>query len=166
MLNLLVMAVTEPCFKELSHSIPWSIETSAFALFSTDLYSLGVERVPLCQRCLQIPSIAQTSMPNYDFFSPLVSIITFEEMTIKHLMYICEKYPFLTERGCGSTIYLSWNNDDSGLTRELYSVPSICQSDPFFDSIHSSFLFPIDEVTQGHGGNNERSKIINQHDIG
>ena len=39
-------------------------------------------------------------MPNYDFFPPLLSIITFEEMTIKHLMYV-QKVPFLsTERAC------------------------------------------------------------------
>ena len=34
------------------------------------------------------------------FFPPLLSIVTFEEMTIKHLMYM-QKLPFLhTERAC------------------------------------------------------------------
>ena len=34
------------------------------------------------------------------FYPPLLSIITFEEMTIKHLMYM-QKLPFLyTEGGC------------------------------------------------------------------
>ena len=77
-----------------------ALQQSAFALFSIGLYSLGVEGVPPCQRHLQIPSIAQTGMPNYDLFSPLLSIRTFEEITIKHLMYT-EKVPFLyTERAC------------------------------------------------------------------
>ena len=39
-------------------------------------------------------------MTNYDLFSPLLSIVTFQEMTIKHLMYT-PKVPFLyTERPC------------------------------------------------------------------
>ena len=38
-------------------------------------------------------------MPNYDLFSPLLLITTFEEMTIKHLMYM-QKVPFLyTQKG-------------------------------------------------------------------
>ena len=54
-----------------------------------------------CQRHPQVPLFAQTSMPKYDIFSkPLLLIITFQEMTIKHLMYT-QKVPFLyTERAC------------------------------------------------------------------
>ena len=57
--------------------------------------------MPPHQRHLQIPSITQTGMPNYDLFPPpLLSIITFEEMTIKHFMYM-QKVPFLyTEKAC------------------------------------------------------------------
>ena len=40
-------------------------------------------------------------MTNYDlFFGPLLSIVTSQEMTIKHLLYT-QKVPFLyTERAC------------------------------------------------------------------
>ena len=45
-------------------------------------------------------------MPNYDLFSPLLLITTFEEMTIKHLMYT-QKVPFpYTERACVSKFAL------------------------------------------------------------
>ena len=51
----------------------------------------------------QVPLIAQTGMPKYDLSSdPLLLIVTFQEMTIKHLMYTW-KVPFLyTERVCCS----------------------------------------------------------------
>ena len=54
-----------------------------------------------CQRHPQIPSSAQTGTPNFNpFFSPLFIIVTFEQMTIKHSMYM-QKVPFLcTERAC------------------------------------------------------------------
>ena len=57
--------------------------------------------VPPCQRHPQVPLFAQTSMPKYDLSSePLFLIITFQEMTIKHLIYML-KVPFLyTERAC------------------------------------------------------------------
>ena len=57
--------------------------------------------VPPHQRHPQVPSFAQTSTPKYDLFSePLLWIVTFQEMTIKYLMYM-EKVPFLyTERAC------------------------------------------------------------------
>ena len=57
--------------------------------------------VPPCQRHPQVPSFTQTSMPKYDLFSkPLLLIVTFQEMTIKHLMST-QKVPFLyTERAC------------------------------------------------------------------
>ena len=72
----------------------------AFKLFLTGLYSLGVEGVPPHQRYHQIPSIAQTSMPNYDLFPTSSLDHNFEEMTIKHFMYM-QKVPFLyTERAC------------------------------------------------------------------
>ena len=49
----------------------------------------------------QVPSFTQTGMPKYDLFSePLLWIVTFQEMTIKQLMYMW-KVPFLyTERAC------------------------------------------------------------------
>ena len=57
--------------------------------------------VPPCLRHPQVPSFAQTSTPKYDLFSkPLLLIITFQEMTVKHLLYT-QKVPFLyTERAC------------------------------------------------------------------
>ena len=57
--------------------------------------------VPPHWRHPQVPSFAQTGMPKYDLFSePWFLIITFQEMTIKHLMYTW-KVPFLyTERAC------------------------------------------------------------------
>ena len=57
--------------------------------------------MPPCQSHPQITLFIQTHMPKYDpFFEPLLSIVTFEEMTIKHLMYM-QKVPFLyTERAC------------------------------------------------------------------
>ena len=59
--------------------------------------------VPPCQRHPQVASFTQTSTPKYDLFSePLLLIVTFQEMSIKHLMYIyiyIWKVPFLnTER--------------------------------------------------------------------
>ena len=57
--------------------------------------------VPPHQMHLQVPSFAQTGMPKYDLFSkPHFLIVTFQETTIKHLMYM-RKVPFLyTERAC------------------------------------------------------------------
>ena len=55
--------------------------------------------VPPHQRHPQVPSFTQTGTPKYDLFSePHFLIITFQEITIKHLMYM-QKVPFLhTER--------------------------------------------------------------------
>ena len=100
MMNLLVMVGTAAHFR--SHCFPslGALKQSAFSLFLTDLYSLGVEGVPPHQRCLQIPSILKLVRQTMTFSPPLLSIITFEEMTIKHLMYM-QKVPFLcTERAC------------------------------------------------------------------
>ena len=67
----------------------------------TSRSSLGQVGVPPHQRHPQIPSFAQTGMPKYDPFSkPLLLIITFQEMTMKHLIYT-QKVPFLcTESAC------------------------------------------------------------------
>ena len=52
-----------------------------------------------CQRHPQIQLSAQTSMPKYDpFFEPLLPILTFQEMTIKHLIYM-QKVPFYIQKG-------------------------------------------------------------------
>ena len=65
------------------------------------LSSFGMVGVPPRWRHPQVPSFTQTGMPKYDPFSePLLLIITFQEMTIKHLMY-AQQVPFLyTERAC------------------------------------------------------------------
>ena len=57
--------------------------------------------VPPHQRHPQVLSFTQTGMPKYDLFSePPFLIVTSQEMTIKHLMYM-QKVPFLyTERAC------------------------------------------------------------------
>ena len=48
--------------------------------------------VPPCQRHPQVPLFTQTGMPKYDLFSePLLLIVTFQEMTIKHLMKTCKE---------------------------------------------------------------------------
>ena len=48
-----------------------------------------------------LPSFAQTSTPKFDpFFTPLFMAITFDDTTIKHLMYT-HKVPFqCTESAC------------------------------------------------------------------
>ena len=58
----------------------------------------------------QVPSFTQTSMPKYDHFpKPLLLIVTFQEMTIKHLMYTW-KVPFLyTDRAC--VVFSGFEND-------------------------------------------------------
>ena len=57
--------------------------------------------VPPHQRHPQVPLFAQTSMPKYDLFSePLLWIVTFQEMTIKHLMYTWKVLFLYTERAC------------------------------------------------------------------
>ena len=67
MLNLLAMVGPKPHFKEHFPSLgAW--KQSELMLFLTDLYSLGMEGVPPHWRRLQIPLIAQISMPNYDLF--------------------------------------------------------------------------------------------------
>ena len=67
----------------------------------TSLSSLGMMGVTPHQRHPQVPLFTQTGMPKYDLFSePLLLIVTFHEMKIKHLMYTW-KVPFLyTERAC------------------------------------------------------------------
>ena len=89
MLNLLVMMVIEPLQRPSSSSMPWSMEIICNQKnFNISLF-LGLGGVPPHQRHPQVPLSAQTGMPKYDpFFKPLLSIITFQEMTIKHLMYM------------------------------------------------------------------------------
>ena len=69
--------------------------------------------LPPCWRHPQIPSFAQTGMPKYDpFFEPLFLIVTFQEMAIKHLMYM-QKVPFLyTERACVVFLVLKFTLED------------------------------------------------------
>ena len=65
---------------------------SAPTNFSVDPCSLVLQGVPPRRRRRQTPCSAQTGMTKYDLF------LTFQEMTIKHLMYM-RKVPFLyTER--------------------------------------------------------------------
>ena len=75
-------------------------QQSAFTYFSIDPCSLVVEGVPPHRRHHQTPCSAQTSMTNYDLFSPLLLIVTLCEATIKHSLYM-QTVPFLyTERAC------------------------------------------------------------------
>ena len=57
--------------------------------------------MPPHRRHPQIPLPAQTGTPNFDtFFSHLFMVVTCEQMTIKHSIYM-QKVPFLyTERAC------------------------------------------------------------------
>ena len=103
--NLLAMAVTEPHLNELSFAFPWSIATICICIFSIDPCSLVVEGVPPHQRHHQIPSSAQTHMTIYDLFSPLLSIVTLDEATIKHSLYTQKVHflfstPIYTENAC------------------------------------------------------------------
>ena len=63
----------------------------------TSLFSLGIVGVPPHWRHPQVPLFAQAGMPKYDLFSEVL-IITFQEMTIKHLMYTW-KVPFYIQKG-------------------------------------------------------------------
>ena len=86
----------------MSHHSPslGASQQSASTYFSLDPCSLVVQGVPPCRRRCQTPCSTQTGTTNYDLFSPLLSNVTFQEMTIKHLMYT-RKVPFLyTERAC------------------------------------------------------------------
>ena len=43
---------------------------------------------------------AQTGTPNFDtFFSRLFMVVTCEQMTIKHSIYMWKKYPFYIQKG-------------------------------------------------------------------
>ena len=66
-----------------------------FQFLLTNVFNIVVivSIVPPPWRHPQIPLFAQTGMPNHDLFSLFVSIITFEQMTIKHSMYM-QKVPF------------------------------------------------------------------------
>ena len=57
--------------------------------------------VPPCRRHPRIPSFAQTGTPNFNpAFTHLFMAVTFEQMTIKHSMYM-QKVPFqYTEMAC------------------------------------------------------------------
>ena len=86
----------------MSHHSPslGALQQSVSSNFLIDPCSLVVQGVPPCRRHRQTPCSAQTSTTNYDLFSPLLSIVTSQEMTIKHLMYTW-KVPFVyTERAC------------------------------------------------------------------
>ena len=56
--------------------------------------------MPSCWRHPQNPSFAQTGTQNYDPFSLLLSIITLEEMTIKHSLYMWKVPLYYTEKAC------------------------------------------------------------------
>ena len=84
----------------MSHHSPslGASQQSASSNFSIDPCSLVVQGVPPRWRHHQTPCSTQTGTTNYDLFSPLLLIVTSQEMTIKHLMYT-PKVPFLyTER--------------------------------------------------------------------
>ena len=115
------MVVTDPLCNEPSFSIPWSIATICILKFLDRSCSLVVKGVPPHQRRRQTPCSAQTGTTNYDLFSPLLSIVASQEMTIKHLMYT-QKVPFLyTERAC---VLFSrfWNSSSVYSTRHLSSA--------------------------------------------
>ena len=81
----------------MSHRSPslGALQQSASSNFSIDPCSLVVQGVPPHRRHRQTPCSAQTSTTNYDrFLEPLLSTVTSQEMTIKHLMYT-RKVPFL-----------------------------------------------------------------------
>ena len=101
MLNLLVMVVIKPPCRLSSVSITWSMEIICnHACFIISLF-LWLGGVPPPQRCPQIPSFAQTGMPNYDpFFPPLLLIKTLKVLTIKHSMYMWKVPLFYTEMAC------------------------------------------------------------------
>ena len=86
----------------MSHHFPslGALQQSAFAYFLIDLCSLVVEGVPPCWRHHQIPTALKLVQQSMTFFPHLLSIVTLDEVTIKHLMYTW-KVPFLyTERAC------------------------------------------------------------------
>ena len=80
-------------------SATWRSPPSADYL--SNLFWVGYNIMPPHCSHPQIPLSTQTSTPNFDpFFSPLFMFVTFEQMTIKHSMYM-QKVCFLcTERAC------------------------------------------------------------------
>ena len=99
MLNLLVMSMTVPLWRQSSVAIITSMEiTSNHSLFERS-FILGVLGGASSSEAFQIPLFAQTGMPNFDPVLPLlILIITLEQMTIKHLMYTQNVPLYYTER--------------------------------------------------------------------
>ena len=95
------MMVIDP--SEDHHHIACFAAAKSFATINilASLSSLGMVGVPPHQRHPQVPLFTQTGMPKYDLFSePHFLIVTFQETTINHLIYMW-KVPFLyRERAC------------------------------------------------------------------
>ena len=111
MSNLLAMLVINPVHRPSLHCMFWSIKIFCNFEYFNICRFLRHGGVPPCQRHPQVPSLTQTGTPKYDHFSePLLLIITFQEMTIKHLMYTW-KVPFLyTERACVIILVLKFTD--------------------------------------------------------
>ena len=104
---------------------------SAPSNFLLDPCSLVVQGVPPHQRCCQTPCSAQTGTTNYDlFFRPLLLIVTSQEMTIKHLMYM-QKVPFLyTERAC--VLFFRFSNSPRKIFHVNRSVATISDQREYY----------------------------------
>ena len=69
-------------------------------LFALDCCFWGHKGVPPHQRHPQIPWITGTGIPNLDpFFTSSFDHITFDQMTMKHSLYICENYTSTIQKG-------------------------------------------------------------------
>ena len=87
--NLLVMAMTEPCLRPSTIFIATSMEITSNCVFLMSSLLLGYWGVPPHLRHPQILWFTETGMPNFDpVFSLLLLTVAFEQMTIKHSLYM------------------------------------------------------------------------------
>ena len=86
--NLLAMTMMAPLSRPSSVSMSTSMEIAFNCSFGIRLLLLGLLGVSPCQRHPQIPWIAGTGTPNLDPFWPLLLTVIFNQMTIKHSLYM------------------------------------------------------------------------------
>ena len=87
--------------------------------------------MPPCQRYPQVPSLAQTGTPSFSFFcEPLLWIVSRQEMTIKHLMYM-ELCAFMYSKGA-CVVFFQFRNSPVKTFYEIRSVVSISDQRDYF----------------------------------
>ena len=80
--------------------------------------------MPPHQRYPQVPSLAQTSTPNLTFFcKPLLWIVSRQEMTIKHLLYMQLCVFMYTKGAC--VVFFRFRDSPMKIFYDMQSVVSI-----------------------------------------